>query len=269
MTSLTPKARSPSEKLERSIPVRPVQATVAAPRTDPAMPPAAATSTASSITVAKIARRRIPSALSIPISRTLPRTAIKVVFAKTKLLKPLPGKGFTLTAADGKYTLDKAHDLLRSKLGRGARGKLRAADHRVLEPGERKPLTASALLKLRLEVTIGWAFAESGDALVPSHPYVASCKATLVHEQDTVIWPDKSTEATFAAKRPEPAPSKDQAAAIAKLTEAKVDASLDEAVEKAAVAAINGVFSLVPPPSFLAKRLAEGVPPPDDSPEPE
>jgi len=185
------------------------------------------------------------------------KPAIRVV-TKTTYLKPRPPDGFTLTAADGKYTASKACSLLRSKLAAEVRDRMRVVGHKVLKPKEKASLTASAVLKLRLEVTIGWAFAERDGKLVPTQPYVASCNATIVRKDDSIIWPVKGESASYSAKRPGPAPGKDAAAAIAALKEATTDVSLDQATDTMAATVRGKILHVVPPPNFLAKLLAAG-----------
>lgn len=185
------------------------------------------------------------------------RPPVLKLVTKTKYLKPLPGKGFTLKAADGSFTPEEAYKELRAKIVQEARGRLQVAGHKVLKTGESKGFGSGELLTVRLELTIGWEFAKSGDTLVPTTPFVAWCQATMVRDDDRKVWPDAATEATFSAKRAGATPTDAQAAAIAKLTEAKTDAKVADVAAQLAAAVVGRILNVVPPPSYLAKLLSE------------
>ena len=173
------------------------------------------------------------------------------VVTKTTYLKPKPPDALALRAADGPYTASKACSLLRAKLAEEARGRLRVAGHKVVKPGGKSDL------KLRLELTVGWTFAERGGKLVPAEPCITWCNATIVRGDDDVLWPAKGDKASYTAKRPGPEPDKDAAAAIAALAEAETEANLEEATARTAATVVGKVLSVVPPPSFLAKLMSE------------
>lgn len=170
------------------------------------------------------------------------------VTTRTSYLEPRLPQGLSLTAADGTYTPDKALKLLRARLASEARGRLKVAGHTVVEPGARSDL------KLRLDLTVGWVFADRGGKLVPSRPYVAKCDAAILRGADEVVWPEKAGSATYEAKRLGPEPAAD---AVAGLTEAATDLKLDEATRQDAEAATGKALGVVPPPSFLAKLIAK------------
>lgn len=170
------------------------------------------------------------------------------VTTRTSYQEPRPPKGLSLKAADGTYTPAVAVKLLRSELASEARGRLTVAGHKVVPPRGKSDL------RLRLDLTIGWVFADRGGKLVPSRPYIAKCSAAIVLSNDQAVWPEKAGSASYEASRPGPEPD---AGALAGLTEATTDLKLKEATRQDAVAATGQALGVVPPPSFLAKLLAK------------
>ncbi|MFW6108729.1 MAG: hypothetical protein ACOC8D_02835 [bacterium] len=169
------------------------------------------------------------------------------VTTRTRYQKPRPPKDLQLKAGDGTYTPAEAARRLRRHLASEARGLLKVAGHKVVEPGE------SSELRLRLDLTIGWVFEERDGKLVPVRPYVAECSPAVVRGKDQVVWPDPPDSARYQAKRPGPAP---EASALAGLIQATTDLKLDQAVRQDAAAVIGEVLDPRPDPSFLAKRIA-------------
>ena len=184
------------------------------------------------------------------------KPALRVV-AKGTYVKPLPPKSFTLTAADGKHTRAEAFALLRARLEQEAGDRMRVQDHTVLKKGQSKPFGASELLELRLDFTVGWAFDKQDGKPAPTHLYVATCKASIVRKSGAEVWPGDTTDASYKAERPGAKPTDEDAAAIAKLAAATTDLDLAETTGKTAGAVVARVLNIIPPPSYLAKRLAE------------
>lgn len=188
-------------------------------------------------------------------SRYVRNPPILHVVTRTAYLAPAPPNGLKIEYADGTHTAADAMKALRTKLAREARDKMRIAGHTVLKPREKTPLGGAELLKLRLELSLGWAYAESGGKLVPTHPYVASCEAAIVRDNDAVVW---KAPASYEAKRPGTAPGKDAAAAIAEIKSAKSPTSLDDYADKLADKVASTVLNVPPDVAALAKLLDEG-----------
>jgi len=187
------------------------------------------------------------------------KPALRVVY-RAENVGPVPPGELELAFADGAQSVAKARSALLARLSAEARDKMRIVGHTVIKPRGSKPLGTSEELKLLLELKLGWAYQRSGDKLVPTHPYVAFCVARINRKKDgreVTVWKSKGTH---KAERPGAPATEGDAQAIARLQAADVPenpAKLADLTSNLARSTINTVFSVVPPPNFLAKLLAE------------